>query len=344
MAWNKDLPIAGRKARYIDDDIRDINNPALEAAIDDEHDFTTGGTQTGQHTQGSARCFFQDAAPSTRVDGTAFTSTDFGSLWIDSNSSPDNQFNVLTAIGPVTWTPVSTEIIATLLAAARVFASTLGVTGDFAVNTDKFTITAASGNTLIAGTLDVTGIATLGDTSKLATSGAPAADAQIANKKYVDDTPHTGGIVQVVNYQTGAVATGTTLIPYDDTIPQNTEGDQYLSLAITPKSATNKLLIEVVLNLNHSSASAGGLWATLFQDAAANALAICWGGKDSAANRSTEVVLRHYMTAGTTSATTFKVRAGASVAGTTILNGDQDETRRFGGVMASSITITEIKV
>jgi len=192
-AWDKGLPIAGRKARYIDDDIRDINNVALEAAIDDEHDFTTGGTQTGQHTQGSARCFFQDAAPSTRVDGTAFTSTDFGSLWIDSNSSPDNQFNVLTAIGPVTWTPVSTEIIATLLAAARVFASTLGVTGDFAVNTDKFTVAAATGNTAIAGlatiggTLGVTGVATLGDTSKLATSAAPAADAQLANKKYVDD-------------------------------------------------------------------------------------------------------------------------------------------------------------
>ena len=33
----------------------------------------------------------------------------------------------------------------------------LGVTGDFAVNTTKFTVTAASGNTLVAGTLDITG-------------------------------------------------------------------------------------------------------------------------------------------------------------------------------------------
>jgi hypothetical protein len=35
--------------------------------------------------------------------------------------------------------------------------STLAVTGNVAVNTDKFTVAAASGNTLVAGTLDVTG-------------------------------------------------------------------------------------------------------------------------------------------------------------------------------------------
>lgn len=37
------------------------------------------------------------------------------------------------------------------------FSSTLGVTGDFAINTNKFTVTAASGNTTVAGTLGVTG-------------------------------------------------------------------------------------------------------------------------------------------------------------------------------------------
>ena len=60
-------------------------------------------------------------------------------------------------------------------------------TSDITINTDKFTVAGATGNTVVAGTLGVTGVATLGDTSALATSGAPAADAQIANKKYVDD-------------------------------------------------------------------------------------------------------------------------------------------------------------
>jgi len=40
---------------------------------------------------------------------------------------------------------------------ASTFSNTLGVTGDFAVNTNKFNVTAASGNTTVAGTLGVTG-------------------------------------------------------------------------------------------------------------------------------------------------------------------------------------------
>jgi len=63
----------------------------------------------------------------------------------------------------------------------------LSSTGDFTVNSNKFTVTASSGNTAIAGTLGVTGIATLGDSSQMASSAAPTADADIANKKYVDD-------------------------------------------------------------------------------------------------------------------------------------------------------------
>jgi len=43
------------------------------------------------------------------------------------------------------------------------------------------------GNATVAGTLGVTGKATVGDGSKMATSAAPAADAELANKKYVDD-------------------------------------------------------------------------------------------------------------------------------------------------------------
>jgi len=61
-----------------------------------------------------------------------------------------------------------------------------GASSNIAINTDKFTVAADTGNTAVAGTLGVTGVATLGDTSALATSGAPTADAQIANKKYVD--------------------------------------------------------------------------------------------------------------------------------------------------------------
>ena len=49
-------------------------------------------------------------------------------------------------------------------------ASSLGVTGDVAVNTNKFTVSALNGNTAIAGTLGVTGATTIA--SSLGVTGA----------------------------------------------------------------------------------------------------------------------------------------------------------------------------
>ncbi len=147
----------------------------------------------------------------------------------------------------------------------------------------------------------------------------------------------SGSVIQVVNTQTGAVASGSTSIPNDDTVPQNTEGDEYMTLAITPTNASNKLKIDVVVI--GSTAGENGSAAALFQDSTAGALAAANGG--GVTDNRQAVIFTHYMTAGTTSATTFKVRAG-SASGTFTFNGI-GAGRRYGGVMASSITITEIK-
>ena len=48
MSWNKNLPDGSKSIALGDDDIRE-NNDSLEDAVDLEHDFTTGGTQTGRH-------------------------------------------------------------------------------------------------------------------------------------------------------------------------------------------------------------------------------------------------------------------------------------------------------
>jgi hypothetical protein len=157
-----------------------------------------------------------------------------------------------------------------------------------------------------------------------------------------DGTHNQAGLTaQIVNFQTGAVNTGTVTIPKDDTIPQNTEGNEFLTLAITPKSATNKLKIDVNLMVSHTSGSAHFTTIALFQDSTANALAAVFDTPVTAANQGQIMQFSHYMTAGTTSATTFKVRVGADVAGTLTLNG-ASSGRFFGGVAASSITITEI--
>jgi len=149
-----------------------------------------------------------------------------------------------------------------------------------------------------------------------------------------------GTCVQVVNTQTGAQSTGTTQIPWDDTIPQITEGTEFMTLAVTPGNTNNILIIEVVLQISRSSA--GYIIAALFQDSTANALdavAIYEGGTGGEQDN---MVWRYKMIAGTTSETTFRVRAGPNASATVYFNGDS--SRKLGGVFASSITVREYTV
>lgn len=151
--------------------------------------------------------------------------------------------------------------------------------------------------------------------------------------------PLPGVTIQVQRNQTGASTTGTTTLPFDDTIPLNTEGDQYMSQAITPSSAANALRIDSQGHFSNSAATTRFAMA-LFQDAAANALTAISNTIDT-----TQVdrimSLNHLLLAATTSATTFKIRAGGATAGTTTFNG-ASSARVFGGVMNSSLTVAEI--
>lgn len=148
-----------------------------------------------------------------------------------------------------------------------------------------------------------------------------------------------GDVVQTANTQTGAFAAGTpTAMPSDDTIPQNTEGDQFMSLAITPKFAGNILKIDTVYNWANADISTKHTCA-LFKDSVANALAAVVGFTPSATNPMTPLKFTHWMLAGGTAEITFKIRGGASSGGYGF-NGSSS-ARLYGGVMASSITITE---
>jgi len=149
---------------------------------------------------------------------------------------------------------------------------------------------------------------------------------------------YAGAVLQVVNFQTGTRATGTATIPLDNTIPQNTEGTEFLSLSITPTNSTSKLLIDIRMILAGSVTTA--LTAALFQDATANALASMFGSV-TVGDGLVPVSFSHYMTSGTTASTTFKVRAGLGGAGTTAFNGNSTASY-MGGTLASSITITEL--
>tara|TARA_R110000751_G_scaffold37153_3_gene90283 strand:+ start:1081 stop:1647 length:567 start_codon:yes stop_codon:yes gene_type:complete len=148
-----------------------------------------------------------------------------------------------------------------------------------------------------------------------------------------------GKVLQVKNFQTGEVDTGTTTVPLDDSIPQITEGTEFMTLAFTPTSATSKLRIEVLFLGVYPTDAVVTLM--LFQDSTANALACNYNWSMGTSTRNFSMYLSHYMTAGTTSATTFRIRAGGDNAGTLTFNG-RTGSRSYGGTLASSITITEI--
>lgn len=150
--------------------------------------------------------------------------------------------------------------------------------------------------------------------------------------------PLPGQRVQMAVSTTGAVATGVTTIPEDDTIPQSAEGDQYMSQAITPTSAANVLLVSAQGHFRNTAANFFNM--SLFQDANANALATTYSGSvgsnDIEASRIELPVL-----AGITVPTTFKIRGGKTTAGTTTFNGTVG-ARLFGGVFNSYLKIEEI--
>lgn len=154
-----------------------------------------------------------------------------------------------------------------------------------------------------------------------------------------DASPRPGQILQSRRTEDAAVATGTTTINNDDTIPQNTEGDQYLSQTITPTSAVNQLVVSSSVFLAHS-VSGVILQLAIFQDSTANALKATETHIPSN-NVPYLLSIMYRGTAGTTSATTFKIRAGGSGAGTTTFNGASG-ARLLGGVAGSYIQVDEV--
>lgn len=160
----------------------------------------------------------------------------------------------------------------------------------------------------------------------------------LAGDLYYNGAALSSPIAQIVTATNSTYSTLGTILPFDDSIPQNTEGDEVLTATITPKSASSTLRIEVHLNLSAAVAS-GIISAAIFVDSTANAINAA-AFSVGTTGRMEALRLVHYVSAGSTSARTYKVRAGSSVATDAMLNGD-NSSRIFGGVAISSMEITE---
>ena len=126
-----------------------------------------------------------------------------------------------------------------------------------------------------------------------------------------------GKVAQVVLAETATTASGTTAIPIDGTTPQNTEGFQVLTATITPTNASSTLYLEF---FGFGTVNAGmGVVTAIFKDSDASAInsAVTI---IPASDQYNTLQCSASISAGSTSAQTFKVRIGqqTSAFGTTL--------------------------
>ena len=147
-----------------------------------------------------------------------------------------------------------------------------------------------------------------------------------------------GTIAQAVRDVDLVYSSSATAIPQDNTIPQNTEGVEIMSVAITPTNASSTIRVRAGANLGSSGAGLGQTMA-LFKDTGANALAAAGHSSNNSITMDC-VSLEYAESAGSTSARTYKIRVG-QVSGTVYINGNAT-TRIYGGVSICWLEVEEI--
>jgi hypothetical protein len=132
------------------------------------------------------------------------------------------------------------------------------------------------------------------------------------------------------------------LIPEDDTVPQNTEGTEIISLAITPRFSSSIIRAHFHAPYVYSFQKVSGI-AAIFVDSTANAIGaqVTWGDLNIADQFDFDVTT-HYAP-GSTSSVTFKVRVGPGAPASAIYLNGLNTGRYMGGSQAASFTLEEIK-
>ncbi len=215
-AFDKDKPSASTSLRSSNPEIL-ANWSQIQTALNLDHEFagTASGTQTGKHEVLTMQEESSAGASSTNeghfqiIDGgsqpeLAFTSEDGDELQFTKDGDLYSSDN-LVIDGTSTLTgAVAAAASITLGAGADLIGSS---TSDITFNTNKFTVAGATGNTIVAGTLDVTGnidpttyeTANGGflDEDAMGSDAADKVASQQSIKAYVDaQTPAAAGLAK----------------------------------------------------------------------------------------------------------------------------------------------------
>lgn len=147
----------------------------------------------------------------------------------------------------------------------------------------------------------------------------------------------SGHVIQSVEGTYAANAALTAQIPYDDTVPQVTEGTQIISVSLTPKFSNSKLRCRFTGQASYSGVD--NVTAALFTGASANAFAAQSLVDDS--GRTLSFAFERTISPATTSAVTVSARVGPAAAISVYFNG-ATAGRRLGGASCATLVVEEI--
>lgn len=150
-----------------------------------------------------------------------------------------------------------------------------------------------------------------------------------------------GKVLQVVTTKSQTVVSSASIISYESTSAiTNTQGVECLTATITPAATSNRLIVQCSFTGTSDSGSVHAI--ALFQDSGSNAIACC-NSQTNGTDSGSTISMIWEQAAGTTSATTFKIRVGPHSSTTVYMNG-RNNAAAWGGVPISTLQIWEIDV
>jgi hypothetical protein len=155
-------------------------------------------------------------------------------------------------------------------------------------------------------------------------------------------TSHMSGNIYIhppATTATQATFSAPTIVPFDTTIPQNTEGVEALTITVTPKHASSTLIIE--FKASGAIATTSVVSVALYQDSTADALAVTF---EHSPNTAYTVPFHHRSihAAGSTTARTYKIRLGSNVANTIYFLRNSTVANVYNSTVQATLTVTEI--
>ena len=156
----------------------------------------------------------------------------------------------------------------------------------------------------------------------------------------------------MVDYVYAENASGQSLsgtIPWDDSVPQISEGGRVVQVSITPKSASNLLVFDGIVHWTEPTNTANYLTLALYRQGQSGALSSAVDAASNGNGRCTgnpsypqicSMPFHVTLPAGSTSPQTYELRLGLDVGPVYINQGFNG--RKLGGTLRSSLSITEI--